>query len=177
MSTLRILDKIKKADPDYNNMRVWSGFFFDQEFVLPKYVNTPITHSERTQWFLDYKVFYDYNINLEAIGELVQKLYPENRFLLTPQVAYSEQTTGWDLGPHVHDNEVAVHMTIFLNKEENEGLYVHNTQENFLNDAVHVKNIFDNCCIFPFTGKEWHGINGDNINGTRKLLYIDWMKI
>ena len=93
MSTLRILDKIKKADPDYNNMRVWSGFFFDQEFVLPEYTNTPITHNERTQWFLDYKVFYDYNINLEAIGEMVQKLYPENRFLLTPQVAYSEQTT------------------------------------------------------------------------------------
>ena len=51
MSTLRILDKIKKADPDYNNMRVWSGFFFDQEFVLPEYTNTPITHNERTQWF------------------------------------------------------------------------------------------------------------------------------
>ena len=31
--------------------------------------------------------------------------------------------------------------------------------------------------VFPFTGKEWHGIKGQNIKGTRKLLYIDWMKI
>ena len=108
---------------------------------------------------------------------MVQKLYPENRFLLTPQVAYSEQTTGWDLGPHVHDNEVAVHMTVFLNDEENEGLYVHDSDENFYDKAVYVKNIYDNCCVFPFTGKEWHGIRGDKIKGIRKLLYIDWCKI
>jgi hypothetical protein len=68
-------------------------------------------------------------------------------------------------------------MTVFLNEEENEGLYVHDTDENFYDKAVYVKNIYDNCCVFPFTGKEWHGIRGDKIKGIRKLLYIDWCKI
>ena len=36
-------------------------------------------------------------------------------------------------------------------------------EENFFNDAVYVRNIYDNCCVFPFTGKEWHGVDAQNI--------------
>tara|TARA_B100001057_G_scaffold68641_1_gene62371 strand:- start:2152 stop:2682 length:531 start_codon:yes stop_codon:yes gene_type:complete len=176
MSTLQIINSVRKANPDYNNMRVWSGFFFDKQFELPSNINFT-QMGERKQFFLDYKILLDYNIDLETIGQVLETLYPSMKFNNVPQVAYAECETDWDLGPHTHDNEVALHMTVFLNKEENEGLYVHDTDKNFFEDATYVKNIYDNCCVFPFTGKEWHGINGKNIVGLRKLLYIDWMKI
>tara|TARA_B100000579_G_scaffold424154_1_gene428202 strand:- start:331 stop:879 length:549 start_codon:yes stop_codon:yes gene_type:complete len=176
MSTLKIIGKLNQQKSDYNNMKVWSGFFFDKKFKLP--MSTDIVEREqRKQIFLDYKIFLDYDIDLVTIGEALQVLYPfADGFNTIPQVAYAECKEDWELGPHTHDNEVALHMTVFLNEKENEGLYVHNTEENFYNDAVYVKNVYDNCCIFPFTGKEWHGIKGDKIKETRKLLYIDWMK-
>tara|TARA_B100001057_G_C22828210_1_gene942286 strand:+ start:832 stop:1305 length:474 start_codon:yes stop_codon:yes gene_type:complete len=157
-------------------MKVWSGFFFDESFNLPNELSS-IVVGERKQYFLDYKMFLDYNIDLQTIGEVLQALYPFVKINTTPQVAYAECEEGWDLGPHVHDNNTALHMTVFLNTQENEGLYVHDTDENFYEDAVYVRNIYDNCCVFPFTGKEWHGLKGDKINGVRKLLYIDWMKV
>ena len=113
---------------------------------------------------------------MEAIGEVLQTLYPLQKINTIPQIAYAECETGWELGPHVHDNDIALHMTIFLNEQENEGLYIHDTDKDFYKDAVYVKNVYDSCCVFPFTGKEWHGLRGDKIKGTRKLLYIDWMK-
>ena len=178
MSTLKIISKLNQQKVDYNNMKVWSGFFFNKKFEIPMSTMTTqqVDLTERKQIFLDYKMFLDYDIDLVSIGEVLQTLYPLQEIDVIPQIAYAECKEGWDLGPHIHDNEVALHMTVFLNEEENEGLYVHNTEENFYNDAVYVKNIYDNCCVFPFTGKEWHGLKGDKINGIRKLLYIDWMK-
>lgn len=176
-TTEQIISSIKSSKPDYNNMRIWSGFFFDSDFKLPDQMPEGIDQAERTQWFLQPEIFESYGIDIKAIGECMQTLYPLNKFSsMVPQIAYSEQTTGWDLGPHTHNNEVAVHMTIFLNKEPNEGIYVHDTQENFYKNATYVANIFDQCCVFPFTGKEWHGVDGKAIKDTRKLLYIDWMK-
>ena len=176
MSTLQIINSVRKANPDYNNMRQWDGFFFGQKFKLP-FSNDISQMGERKQYFLDYKIFLDYNIDLETIGQVLETLYPSMKFDKIPQVAYAECKTNWELGPHTHDNEIALHMTVFLNEEENEGLYVHDTDENFYDKAVYVKNVYDNCCVFPFTGKEWHGIRGDKINGIRKLIYIDWCKI
>ena len=175
MSTLKIINNLRKSNPDYNNMRVWSGFFFNKKFKLPE-SNDTSKFKERKIFFLDYKIFLDYEIDLQTIGEVLQALYPFVKLDKTPQVAYAECEEGWDLGPHVHDNNTALHMTVFLNEEENEGLYVHDTDKNFYQDAIYVKNIYDNCCVFPFTGEEWHGLKGDKINGIRKLLYIDWMK-
>lgn len=179
MSTIKIIDKIKEATTDYNNMRLWSGFFFDKKFELPMSTVTTqqVDMEKRKQIFLDYRMFLDYDIDLVSIGEALQILYPLQKFDIIPQVAYAECKEGWDLGPHTHDNNIALHMTVFLNDKENEGLYVHNTDENFYDKAVYVKNIYDNCCVFPFTGKEWHGIRGDKINEVRKLIYIDWCKI
>mgnify|MGYP006226902361 FL=1 len=34
MSTLQIINSLRKANPDYNNMRQWDGFFFGQKFKL-----------------------------------------------------------------------------------------------------------------------------------------------
>ena len=176
MSTANIIKSIKESVPDYNNMRSWNGFFFDKEF--DNLLDVHCTEvGERKQYFLDYKIFHDkYNIDLEAIGDVMQVLYPTIKFKNIPQVAYAECQKGWDLGPHTHDNEIALHMTVFLNKKENAGIYVHDKEENFFNDAVYVRNIYDNCCVFPFTGKEWHGVDVQNISETRKLLYIDWLK-
>jgi hypothetical protein len=178
MSTVKIINEIKETTVDHNNMRVWSGFFFDKKFELPMSTMTmqQVDMGGRKQIFLDHRMFLDYDIDLASIGEALSTLYPFQEFSFEPQVAYAECEKDWDLGPHTHDNEVALHMTVFLNESENEGLYVHDTEENFFNDAVYVKNIYDNCCVFPFTGKEWHGIQGDKIKGIRKLLYIDWMK-
>lgn len=175
MSTVRIISKLKSEKTDYNNMKVWSGFFFDKKFVVP--ASSDIDERQgRKQMFLDYRIFLDYDIDLEAIGEVLQTLYPLQKINNIPQIAYAECETGWELGPHVHDNDIALHMTIFLNEQENEGLYIHDTDKDFYKDAVYVKNVYDSCCVFPFTGKEWHGLRGDKIKGTRKLLYIDWMK-
>lgn len=179
MNTKKIIDNISQANPDYNNMRVWSGFFFDKKFELPMSTVTTqqVDLEKRKQIFLDYKMFLDYDIDLVTIGEALRVLYPfPNNFDTTPQIAYAECKKDWELGPHTHDNEVALHMTVFLNESENEGIYVHNTKENFYDDAVYVRNIYDSCCVFPFTGNEWHGIKGDKIKETRKLIYIDWMK-
>ncbi|OUU18629.1 MAG: hypothetical protein CBC05_01835 [Crocinitomicaceae bacterium TMED45] len=176
-NTDQIISSIDISKPDYNNMRVWSGFFFDQDFELPEETAEVVTEKERTQWFLKEDVFEKYNININAIGEYMQSIYPDQKFSsMTPQIAYSEQTQGWDLGPHTHNNEIALHMTVFLNKETNQGIYVHNTDKEFFQEATYVANIFDQCCVFPFTGKEWHGVDGEAIKDVRKLLYIDWMK-
>jgi hypothetical protein len=134
VSTIKIIDKIKEATTDYNNMRLWSGFFFDKKFELPMSTVTTqqVDMEKRKQIFLDYRMFLDYDIDLVSIGEALQILYPLQKF---------------------------------------------DTDENFYDKAVYVKNIYDNCCVFPFTGKEWHGIRGDKINEVRKLIYIDWCKI
>jgi|TARA_B110000444_G_scaffold251236_1_gene278791 hypothetical protein len=177
MSTKKIINNIKQAQPDYNNMRTWSGFLFGKNFNELDISNFDVIESEqRKQYFFDYRSLRNFNIDIEEIGTELQLLYPDIKFDIIPQVAYAECKTNWDLGAHTHENEIALHMTVFLNKDENEGLYVHNTDENFYEDAVYVKNIYDSCCVFPFTGKQWHGIKGQNIKGTRKLLYIDWMK-
>ena len=176
-NTDQIIDSIKSSKPDHNNMRVWNGFFFDSDFKLPEQMPEGITNEQRTQWFLKSDTFEKYAIDINAIGECMQLIYPEQKFgSMTPQIAYSEQTQGWDLGAHTHNNEVAVHMTVFLNKEPNEGIYVHDTDKDFYQNATYVANIFDQCCVFPFTGKERHGVDGRGIKDTRKLLYIDWMK-
>lgn len=176
MSTIKIINNLRNSKSDYNNMKVWSGFFYDKKFKLLEDLPSTIV-GERKQYFLDYKIFLDYDIDLQTIGEVLQALYPFVKIDTTPQVAYAECETGWELGPHVHDNSTALHMTVFLNENENEGLYVHNTDKNFYNDAVYVKNIYDHCCVFPFTNNEWHGLKGDKITGIRKLLYIDWLKV
>lgn len=176
MSTTKIIDKINQTTPDYNNMRSWYGFFFDKEFDNLLDVHCAEV-GERKQYFIDYRIFHDkYDIDLEAVGDVMQVLYPTIKFKNIPQVAYAECQKDWDLGPHTHDNEIALHMTVFLNKKENAGIYVHDKEDNFYSEAVYVKNIYDSCCVFPFTGKEWHGVNTNNITETRKVLYIDWFK-
>lgn len=178
MSTIKIIDRIKQAKPDYNNMRTWSGFFFDKEFKLPLSTLTTqqVDMEGRKQIFLDYRMLLDYDIDIKSIGDAMQVLYPLIEFDNTPQVAYAECQKDWDLGPHTHDNKIALHMTVFLNKQENAGIYVHDKEDNFFDDAVYVKNIYDNCCVFPFTGKEWHGVNTNDITEPREVLYIDWLK-
>ena len=159
-------------------MRTWSGFFFDKEFKLPLSTLTTqqVDMEGRKQIFLDYRMLLDYDIDIKSIGDAMQVLYPLIEFDNTPQVAYAECQKDWELGPHTHNNEIALHMTVFLNKQENAGIYVHDKEDNFFYDAVYVKNIYDNCCVFPFTGKEWHGVNTNDITEPREVLYIDWLK-
>ena len=84
-----------------------------------------------------------------------------------PEGITNEQRTQWFLKGNVFEKYAI---------DINAGIYVHDTDKDFYQNAPYVANIFDQCCVFPFTGKEWHGVDGRGIKDTRKLLYIDWMK-
>ena len=81
MSTKKIINSIKQAQPDYNNMRVWSGFFFDKRFEDFDISNFDVNESDqRKQYFFDYRSLRDINIDLEEVGRELQLLYPNIKF-------------------------------------------------------------------------------------------------
>ena len=81
MSTKKIINNIKQAQPDYNNMRTWSGFLFEKNFNELDISNFDVKELEqRKQYFFDYRSLRDFNIDLKEIGTELQLLYPDIKF-------------------------------------------------------------------------------------------------